>query len=974
MAGEYKVEYLETTPATDITKFIHTIDDLVIYTDGRISSARCTVDATFGQFMSNARGGVTPLVDQYQRFKFTFTDSDGNEKSKIMELMTDLSQLTLEGDYLLPIEFEGREHHLAYIPFSGFYEFTNHYDMADQVLLSYDADKGSKQPFFLTDDGPTDTNKLPKFNPNLWDFQYIDNCLDALKEIIKNANLSVPAGGAGNRFSLIFDDDPLNPPTPVNPGSVIVRIIPQGSRNEGVTPKPIVQNSIAVPIKKLDKLKHPMTGTRVIARGRPGSGRTPTASDLYRGRLEYWLAIPEYDNAKEYVEGAYVVYGASKYICISPTPITGILPTDATKWTAKTFGEYVGNFNYSPLTKDKATVYKNQCGNPTAAYDNQSLTSPKVMDCNIVINDNKTQRDFVYFRSNTDIVASLSTLQKSYLLNHTDFYEGFRMLIDVSNLGTATGTFAPGTNSYGMGNGKDPRGVTFANNAVVYHNGKWYVFNEPNSSNPDIPRDTPVDYQQYVVILEGTIYEWNVNFTPIASASPGDRRAASTNRKRSNGTGTPDRWKNIGAEFLGNDCWHSPNIIENVDGLITPREKTPGVNYTDDSGLRITYGYEADLKTEEWKQTLDKIRGIVIAITGFIAPLVISLTSQVLNLFATPYYQNMGWWWTFNVPFPFSTANAISEEVGEIYGGDANTINQHALFDKYNQRRTLKGGEGWNQEDSKEMMEITGVTFLYKLDITADGQRIPFTGDIPCSYWVIDNNGTIWKSKQMYRFLGDVQRFTFEFGDFTPVYRARTPIGIDNIVENIIVPELEIRERLFPNRIKFQGFMLEASYDEHGRYMPNIWEQIVKPTVFQMFSGQGGTVSILFDGVIDDFAWVKTPIAISEPDSETDLRAIFSEIKDYPNITNLEQLQRVADADLDIEEFRYEQYTVIQNDKADLDMQDTVYLKDNYMIKETDLVGTPNTRELTVNECHFIVTNTHDFQRKLVLVRRIPIP
>lgn len=978
MAGSYKLEYLETNPVTDITEYVHTIDDVALFSDGRISYAKITLQSSFGQFMTDARGGLTPLVDEFERFKFTFTDSDGQVKTKIMELMTDLSQLTLTGEYLLPLEFQGRERHLAFIPFSGVYDFTNHYVMAEQVLVSYHYDRGTKQPTFLTNDGATETNELPKFNPNMWDFQYIDNCLDALKEIIKHANNPVSAGGAGDRYTLIFDDDPLDPPTTSTPGNIILRIIPQGSRNSAITPKPIIVNSKAVPIKKVDKIKQPKTGTIVIARGRAGTGRTPTASDLYIGRLEFWRGIDDYVSTVQYKLGSYVRYGELTYQCILTPPGVGTLPTNATYWDSITIGEYIGNFNYSPLTNGKATLYRNNGGNPGVAFSSLDPLSPKVCDCNIVITnstgdvDNNSNRDWVLFRSKTSVVADLTADMKKYLWNEASFYEGFRMLLDPS-VGTLAGIFAAGTDSYGMGAGKDPRGIPFINNCVILaEDGKWYVFGVPDSANPDSVKTTPEYYQQVVVIYEGTIYEWNVNFTAIRSAAVNNRRTANTDRKRSDGAGTPSLWKNIAEEFLSNDCWHSPTIIENVTGLTTPRIKStvPTVYYTDNSAVRIVYGHDGtDTDIPAWKNYLDRIIGFVLTTTAGFAGLLVGFGASALLLYTTPRYQNCGWWWTISHPFPLSTFNGIGEKVGELLGGQTlEELNTNPFFDCYNQKNNPAGNKGWSNLDSKEMMEIVGATFNFRLYMKKDGVDIPFTGDIPVSYWAIDNNGTIWKSKSVYRFLGDIQRFTFQFGDFTPVYRARTPFGIKNIIQNIIVPELEIRERLFPNRIKWQGFMLEAPYDEHGRYMPNAWDLIIKPTLASV-----STSAVVFDGVIDDFAWIKTPIAISASDAETVKRRIFPEIKDFPNITNLEQLQRTADAELDIEEFRYEQYTILQNDKLDQNLQDTVYLQEDNIISEEDKAGTPHTREVVIGEYHIAVNNEHDLKRTLVLIKRIPV-
>jgi len=56
------------------------------------------------------------------------------------------------------------------------------------------------------------------------------------------------------------------------------------------------------------------------------------------------------------------------------------------------------------------------------------------------------------------------------------------------------------------------------------------------------------------------------------------------------------------------------------------------------------------------------------------------------------------------------------------------------------------------------------------------------------------------------------------------VFRTRTPLGIQNVIENIIAGELETNEVLFKDRILYQGFQWEAGYDDKGRYSPNLFE------------------------------------------------------------------------------------------------------------------------------------------------------
>ncbi len=396
---------------------------------------------------------------------------------------------------------------------------------------------------------------------------------------------------------------------------------------------------------------------------------------------------------------------------------------------------------------------------------------------------------------------------------------------------------------------------------------------------------------------------------------------------------------------------------------------TPDETYTKLSGIRIKYAFSKQTETPEYKLLLDKVL-LILTRFGTLTSILTGMATALFSLFATPYYTSAGWWVVWSSPYPFSTHNSIGEKIGELYGGDANSIQDHHFFDAYNEIFTPSGKEGWNQDDSDDLMEITGVSALFKLNIRSGGTDIPFTGGIPFAYWIIDNNGTIWKSKEPYRFLGDIQRFTFYFGNFSPVYRARSPFAISNVVENILTPELEVRDIFFKNKIIYQGFQLEMSYDEHGRYSPNILETVIKPTIFNIFGFTGSALDLEFDGVIDAWHWIKSPIALSLSDADSALRTIYPDIKDFQNITNIEQLQRAADAQLDIEKFRYEQYTVENYDRADRLLQDTIFLKDEFLIAESDDVA--NTREVVVSEIMYEVPKNEDLKRTMIVNRRIP--
>jgi len=278
--GTYIIEHISAGGVfTDISNFVHSLDDTHYYSDGRISTSSLTLQGDFGQFTTDSRNGVTPIINQFDRIRLTHVATGGDQYQHIFEVINNLGQATRQASYLLPLTLEGRERNLGLIPFSGFFDPPiSHLEIVDRILRVFaDSKLFQTQPtMFAT------TNELPDFNPNFWDFQYIDNCLDAILDVVKQANLSVAAGGGGDRFGIIYEDiDGFLE-------GMLIKFISQGSANSGDPFVTITGDGVFNPISVIDKVKQPVTGTVVVARGRPGSGGTPRQGDIYRSRLEFY--------------------------------------------------------------------------------------------------------------------------------------------------------------------------------------------------------------------------------------------------------------------------------------------------------------------------------------------------------------------------------------------------------------------------------------------------------------------------------------------------------------------------------------------------------------------------------------------------------------------------------------------------------------------------------------------------------------
>lgn len=944
---KFKVEYLENPvdPAIpiDISAFVATFDDFSIESTGKISSAKFTLNAEFGQFITDNNANTTPIISQFDKMRITIIDDAGVERNhRILYVKTDLAQLANQSSHLLPLELQGREIDLSGVPFGGFFRSMGHKAIAFHILTQYTKQKGTKQPSlqFIAND-------LQDINPAIWDFTQVDNCYDALLAVVAHANLPVSAGGLGNRFAIIFEDDATTPITLLR-----IRLIKQGENNSPTYP--ILQQNASHPITKIDKIEQSSTGTVVVARGRPKTGTMPSKYSQFVSKLEFYRNVMEYDATIIYPTDSYVKSGGLKYKANQTVPIS--TPPPSVHWTAIDVGDYIGIFQYSPWTDGKATgangggPIKNGFANPTGLFDPNDFDSVAIPDHNLVIKDTNTTRVWALMRSNTTLITANTYLNK-YLFNETDFIEGTTVLVDTS-LGAVGGDFI----------GNDENGVPYANNIAVFR----VPFNSTSAFGVWIVEHITANYDQCAVYAEGRIFEYNKPFVPA------DRTFPAVDRNRG-GVGS-FAWRDVSNAFLGNDCFHNPLSIETVNGLFgdtventEPLNDPSAVPYIFQSGLKITFGYDQTVNNPDvWNVWNSIFRNIKVG--DGLQQLILGLGGTIYNNFATPTFGNLGWWFAWATPYPLSTHNGISEEIGELYGGDVNTLNRHRYFDMFNIEYTPTGQIGWTHDDSDDLSEITGVQFLFNYDITSSDIRVPFTGDIPFSYWCLDDRGTIWKSqKVLYRHLGETQPIKIEFGDLSPVFRARTPLGLDNVLDNIIVPEIENNNVMFKDRVILQGFQCDVPYDEYGRYSPSLWEQIMKPTFFDLFNGGVGNVK--FIGIIDGFCFTKTPIAISAPSVLSGERTIIPNFIDYQNIINVEQLQRFADAQEDVEVYQYEQYTVEQGGIADRELEDTVTLYDQYLINNSDAGA--NTRNVAVRELHYSVPKDRGLIRKAVLVKKI---
>jgi len=932
----YKVENLTTGIPVNITNFVSSIDSLKFEGTGKIRTASIMLNATEGAFITNPDiGGVgqTAIINEFDKFKIEFEDDLQRKKSIIVEVDQELGQKNQSG-VLLPLEFKGREAALQRNKFTAFFQFKTPLFVFEELRRRYNRDKGADEPTLRFNKflGTIDTVLAPNNIVNIYDFTQEISFYDAFMQIITRLNQPVGQGGTGNFFSLTFEDGET---VDGFADSIIMNVFVQGS-----TPAspPTIESLQDDPIHSIDYAIQSQSGTQIFVRGQVNTGYMPVEFHRFQSFREEISSYPAYEAAETYAIGIRVRGGDNEvYEANSAVPIN-TAPPNVSFWDLKTPFTIIGALQYSPWTNNKVAVTKNSGANPGGTFLIGDFDAPAMMDGNMVIKEgfNSTTgeflffRDFVWMRVKDDGDIQSDPVLRHYLIQQigAGLYNGFRVLVD-SSLGPLGGSFV-------QNGGFDKFGRPFADSMVIRNdNNEWIVFREPQVGD------------QAVVITEGRTYEFNGPFSAVT------KFGAAHKAGKLRGSPGPLEWRDISFTAGGNDVFHHPQNIEQVDGLF-PKDIN-GDNYipfVTGSALKITFRYNI---TDELTKFFGKFGQIfsdpfnslvdladTIGIDGFddfFEPNPAAITQTQLSS-----YYDSGWWYTIAWPYPFSTLNGITEDIGDLYGkatpGLTGTQREFAVLDLQNGNFSHSGKTGLNHDEISDLGgPFTGVHFYFNFNIFFDfaggDVQKPFTGDIDFTVTLYDDLSQVWRTDFTYRHLGDTQEIFIPFSSFTVDRPSRTPWGINTLLSNIVVPELEIRSIFEQKRVRFMTIQFNDAYDDEGRFLPVNLTNLVT----QLFV----SATVRFEGIIDGLCLTKQPFVSSGVELD---RVINPETFQQPNTRNLRQLESIAIALRDIHGLQFEQYTVSQDGKCDLTTEQAVILKDVDVIKFAD-VG-PNTRKLIV--------------------------
>ncbi len=297
-----------------------------------------------------------------------------------------------------------------------------------------------------------------------------------------------------------------------------------------------------------------------------------------------------------------------------------------------------------------------------------------------------------------------------------------------------------------------------------------------------------------------------------------------------------------------------------------------------------------------------------------------------------------GAWLNFGFPFPLSTYNAISEGVGDIYGGGTNEqasgVTMPSVLDTQNMTWTSDGKIGFNHTTSEELGPLSSISFNTRLKIhDALGNGLGGTATIRCTLFDTKDNkvvqdfevrftdGLSWQTVNL-----PLLSFQTNRGRVPKNWALRwasTILGIE-----IPIQELDVQDVFEFQNIKYITFQIQEFYDEEGRFDPQNELLGLSNTSLTALSG-----FIRF--AIDSFHFKKQLLAITGQPSVQNLEPQFMQ---RPNIISYLQLLNEAISQLEIEQFSTKifNFQTSGNSIFDIRFGDTFFLKNTELINDKD--------------------------------------
>ena len=961
----YSVTFDPIGTPVDITNGVERLEWIEIGT-GEIRSLTMRLNSQFGQFITEDNGGTTPILDQFDQVGLIVTDRDGVMFNTIYEVDILRPINDTQMGTVLEVELLGREYHSSKVMFSKPFFFENAFNTTRDIIDFYN-DPDSKGTLQSNIEGGdlTTTNTLPEWTANEFRFDlHEQSAYDGLLQVVDRMGSSVAAGGGGDFWELAFVDNIVQTIT-VN---MFISGNPPDQQTDGTfdpTKAVTITDTLAVNPAEEEGGIESTRGTVIGTWGANNFGSLPVQFMDFNGASEAFTFYPLYDDTLVYPTDSIVIIDTtnvdgdfSHFQAIQQVPIN-TEPPNVTFWNEITFQNYLTSFGISPIyslwTNNQVTAWRAAGSNPsgTIAGDNPTFDTAGCWDSNLII------VDFDGSRTSAEVRAiSTASVPSQYKYGGTDLYRGFRIFVDVINLGAAGIPF-------NQNGGLDRFGNEFDNN-VVKNNGaqftgssewrNWDVFRTISNENMIAIDNEGRVYQQQLQANVTGLIAWdpaNVFYQPPNRVQfEGDAYEAILTHYSAPGlepnvaTGA---WRLIDAtpkvtdisndNSLANDCYHSYFDIQQVDGYIS-RSNAGGVpdNFGTDSAVRYTWVFDA----------ADYL--------GFLDWLNVAIDK--------PKYYRVGAWADFKFPFPHNSFQG--DTVGQLYGNNTEK-REPVTLDTTNMHFNHLGQIGYNNFDARDLGSIENLVtfqrFRYKAGENDADETIIATGNFQCRCTAFDTSDNVVTQDYTIAFNNQWTSVVLPLSGFQ-IYRARTPAKWASVLKPFL-KDREILNVFEWKNLKKICFQWLKPYDEQGRYDPNVFDPI---TEFATGDGAGFTTGRV-DWSFDGFYFSKNDLALTAPDTE---RALMPRFFDEPLISNHISLVQSNEAKLEITGFRHKQYDITTEGTFNIDFADSFFLENKFLVNETD--NGDNTIKLVAKKITYTIDKQPQgaggFLREIIGVKR----
>lgn len=834
---QFWVQIFPVSPNTDITSFVETIKETEIGS-GEVRSLSLRINANQGAFITNTNGGLTPIIDQFDKISVETIDRKGQPNFSVYEV--DIIHPTLDGaiGIALPVDLLGSEFYLQKTLFADQFFFKSMFTTSKGIVDFYNLNKGKDEVRIIGHDADSSSggfNDLPVFTANDYTFNINElSHYDGLLQVIDRGGSSVAAGGAGDFFELGFTN------SSVNIDQINFRGFSSGNPTDQ-TSIPNIVNTLSVNPAEQEGEIDATVGNVVGTWCAESIGTLPRQNADFIGALEAWRLFPEHISGATYPQDAII-------LVINSTDIQGDQlhfkantqttddPFFSSDWDSYLFTEFLANEvalteSYSFWTNNRDNEWKSNVAKSAGTLQDDPPVdgSMKVWDSNQVKIDGKFRQTWADVRALNE--AAISSVFK----RNGQVYRGFRVLVD----GVGTDEFSG-----------------FDNDVIQWDGTQWLIFLIPEEDNL-----VGVDEESRTYQFNGTV--WN-DIT----------------------TGTDQ----------ANDVYHAVFNITNTQG-----------QNNKDNGVGGNFG-EFSAVTFEFRNS----------ITDNFA-----LSSPIF------YRQFAGV--CFRVPFPFNSNNTNS--IGSIYGNNDDRL--PATFEAENMGLTASGLSGFNNIEAEDLGPFDALTFFikhewrYRLD--GLGSLIFFAANFAYRCALYDIDDTVVTHDFVIPFNNLWAPISLPVSGFE-TYKARAAWAFGNISQNIFLQKLEILNSFRWRNIKKISIHWLGTYDDQGRFAPQISNPFVTTTLFDPGTNLiAGASNIKVS--VDSFQWSKPGLSLSPPNTDRPLQPQFFY---EPFITNKFQNDQANLAKLEIIKFRHKEFEITTVGLNDLRYGDSFFLENSKLVNDAD--------------------------------------